>query len=187
MRRMAEVAAIILAAGKGTRIGGPKLNLPIGGTTFLSHIGRRLAAAGIDRVVAVVPVARRNESDGNARLVANPHPERGMIYSVRLGVGAAGDADGYLVMPVDHPHVESKTYGDLLRAFDSKSKKVVRPEFEGRAGHPVIIPRVLAKKLPSEDIEGGLAAFIRGSGTDVVSIAVDDAGVLRNVNTPEDL
>lgn len=184
---MAEVAAIILAAGKGTRIGGPKGELRIGGTTFLNHIARRLAAAGVDRVVAVVPVTKQKESDGNARLVANPYPERGMLYSIRLGVGAAGGADGYLVMPVDHPHVESRTYGTLMGAFDSNAKRVVRPEFKGTPGHPVIVPRILARKLPPGDLEGGLAAFIRNSGVKVVSIPVDDPGVLRNVNTAEDL
>jgi CTP:molybdopterin cytidylyltransferase MocA len=186
---LAEIAAIILAAGKGTRIGGPKGGLRVGDTTFLDQIARRLAAAGIDRVVAVVPAAedrKKETASGNLRSVANPYPERGMIYSVRLGVGAAGDADGYLVMPVDHPHVESRTYGSIMGAFDSNAKRVVRPEFKGKPGHPVIIPRVLAKKLPPADLEGGLAAFIRNSGVKVVSIPVDDPGVLRNINTRED-
>ena len=187
---MAPVAAIVLAAGMGKRIGGPKMYLPIDGTTFHGRILDRLAGAGVVRVVTVIAgceVGTAMAYAGGARLVVNPCPSEGMLSSVRTGVAALGETEGYLVIPVDHPEVALRTYRELLDAFAAEPGSVVRPVRQGRAGHPVIIPLAVARLIPAGDLPGGLAGVIRSSGAPVVSIEIDDPGILINVNTKADL
>lgn len=185
-----RVAAIILAAGEGRRAGGPKAFLILDGKSFLARIAGTLSAAVLETIVAVV---RAQDLDAartcapSVKFVVNPSPERGMLSSVRIGIDAAGDRDGYLIIPVDHPLIAAATYRRIVLAFESTSGSVVQTRHEGKSGHPVIIPRALARSLPDSDIDGGLAAIVRTSGIPAASVEVDDPGVLKNVNTKEDL
>jgi molybdenum cofactor cytidylyltransferase len=92
--------------------------------------------------------------------------------------------DGYLVHPVDHPEVSSDTIRALMAAFGNAA---VKPRYRSRAGHPVIIPSSLAAMIEGTDVNGGLAAVIRSSGTPITLVDVEDPGVIRNINTKEDL
>lgn len=186
---MAEIAAIILSAGEGRRAGGPKAFLPIDGECFLTRVSATLAAAGLDSIVAVV---RARDLDAaracapSAIIAANPRPERGMLSSVRTGIDAAGDRDGYCVIPVDHPLVQAGTVRALVAAFAVARDAVVRPMHGGRPGHPIIIPREVAERVPAADERGGLAAIISGAGARVIGVEVPDDGVHANINSLED-
>ena len=187
---MSTVAAIILAAGQGQRMGQPKLFLEIGGRTFLETAIATLEAAGLADIVVVTRAdcaKRAAQLAGTHRVVVNPDPERGMLSSLAVAVRELPDADGYLVLPVDHPRVGAAAIASLLQAFSAGRGTVVKPIHDGRAGHPVIIPRRLARDLPSGDVGGGLAKVIADSGVPVELVTVDDPGILKNVNEPHDL
>jgi molybdenum cofactor cytidylyltransferase len=185
-----KVAAIILAAGQGRRIGRPKLFLKTGNRTFLEAVVSTMADAGVTSIVAVV----RNEDKERATDLAKPHqvsindhPANGPLSSLRIGIDTLPGCDGYLVMPVDHPTVDPSTIKALLMTFAIEPNGVVKPTFDGKAGHPVIIPKTVAKKVTGKDIEGGLAKVIADSGIAVTHVPVDDGAVLKNINTMDDL
>jgi len=147
------VGAVILAAGAGERLGGPKLRQGAGGRTFLERVLATVVAAGCAPVVCVVRAADRDwaaaqvESAGGA-VVVNPAPERGALSSLRLGLDRLGACTGALVAPVDHPFVAAATCRALVAAFAARTDAVVKPVWEGRSGHPVIIPRELFPRIP---------------------------------------
>jgi len=104
--------ALILAAGSGTRIGGPKALLQIGSESFLARAARVLARPGVDAVAAVVDRQVLAAHPGAAAtLVLNPRPEDGMLSSILRGLdeAEAAGADAVLLHPVDHPLVEPAT------------------------------------------------------------------------------
>lgn len=187
---MARVAAVILAAGQGSRIGQPKLFLEIGGRTFLEAVVKTLDEAGVTDVVAVV---RDEDRERAAELVqphrvcVNGHPEEGPLSSLRIGLGALPGYEGCLVFPVDHPAVATRTIRALLAAFGKTRRRVVKPTCNGNPGHPVIIPAALAGHIPDHDVAGGLARLIAGCGLPAVAVGVDDPAVLKNINTKDDL
>jgi molybdenum cofactor cytidylyltransferase len=186
----AKVAAIILAAGQGNRIGQPKLFLKTGDRTFLEAVVKALADAGVADITAVVRNEDRERAAGLAQprqVRVNGHPENGPLSSLRIGLDAQKDCDGYLIYPVDHPAVAVGTIKALLSAFDLQRGNVVKPTFNGTAGHPVLIPAELAKRIPDKDIKGGLAKVIADSGIAVTLVPVNDGAVLKNINTMDDL
>ena len=70
---------------------------------------------------------------------------------------------------------------------DNDQRAVVKPSYQNKAGHPVVIPSTMAAIVPDTDIVGGLAKLIADSGLPVAAVAVDDPAVLKNINTMDDL
>ncbi|MDZ4122528.1 MAG: NTP transferase domain-containing protein [Candidatus Cloacimonadaceae bacterium] len=165
-----DLCAIILAAGKGKRFGQPKIAALFRGKSFLEHILQSLALAGID-----------------SYHIAKDLPTPDMLSSLRVAVQhvSAMNANGYLVFPVDHPLVHYSTLISLKTAFTQHPDAIIRPSFEGKHGHPIIIPAIL--DIFGYEPQGGLAEIIRQSSLPMLSIEVTDEYILRNINTLEDL
>ena len=192
--RQCLVSTLILAAGAGTRYGMPKWQIEFHGKTFLEIIIEKVRKAGINNIVCVI----REDSAPNIKGIKyaiNPKPEQGMFSSLSIGiepahwdVSAHHDVSGYLIIPVDHPFFESATVKKLCETFNQNDCiKIIRPIFKGNVGHPIIIPKNLARKIPQGDYEGGLKKFINDSNVSVKNIEVDDPGILKNINTKENL
>jgi CTP:molybdopterin cytidylyltransferase MocA len=183
-------AAIILAAGYGSRMGTPKLTLSLGGRSYLEVILGRIRTAGIGDIVVVVQpefaeFASREGTD--TTIAVNPRPERGMISSMHLGIQHMKRPVPVMVVPVDHPFVLTGTYSALIRKAAEFPECVVKPVWKGRPGHPVVIPWKLAAEIPGGTFPGGLSLFIRRSGIGQVLTPVADPGILRNINRPGDI
>jgi molybdenum cofactor cytidylyltransferase len=187
---MVRVGAVILAAGRGERMGGPKWKLPVNGTTFLAQILRRVRDAGIaDVVVVTSPENQREiqEHHPNVTIAVNLQPARGVLSSMRSGAEHLPTMAGCFIIPVDHPDVRTETYRTLQEAFAQQPEAVMKPVFQNAGGHPLVIPLAFARELPLHDVEGGLRALILDSGLTVQRVTVDDPAVLHNLNEPSDL
>ncbi len=164
-----DLCAIILASGKGSRFGMPKAEALLDtGETFLSHIRNLLLESGLTNISAIIG---RETPD--------------MLSSLRLGISEAPPAEGYLVYPVDFPFVLPATIVSLIQAFLANPHSVIRPVYQGKSGHPIIIPAIT--DVYSLDSEGGLAGIIRRQGLSILDLPVTDPGVLRNVNYPHEM
>src|SRR5205807_8477255 len=158
------IPAIVLAAGRSTRMGRPKALLPLGGNeTFLSRIVRTLHDADVDDVVVVVGhepdpvIADLTQRDAAARFVINHEYDSGQLSSVlaglrvidRPGVAAA------LVTLVDVPLVKASTVRAVVDRYRRTRAPIVRPVCAGRHGHPVLIDRTLFDDLRGGDPQQG--------------------------------
>ncbi|MDD5089204.1 MAG: nucleotidyltransferase family protein [bacterium] len=185
-----DIGAVVLAAGQGRRIGRPKAFLSVGGVTFLQRVLRTLSEAGISNVVCVVSPAVHETVESTlpgAPLVVNPDPDSDMMTSLRLGIAQLSDGEGCFAVPVDHPFVRAETYRELMAVFKKHPEAVVLPVYQKRGGHPALLPLRWARGLPDASWEDGLRGAMRACGVLVMRTAVDDPGVLRNVNTLSDL
>lgn len=185
--------AVILAAGRGARLGGAaKALLPAGGgETFLARVVRTSAAAGArDCVVVVGPpygveVAAAARALG-ARVVENARPERGMASSVALGFGAVAAGDGALLWPVDHARVAAATVCVVIAA--GTRANIAVPVHAGRGGHPTWFGAAVWPELVACAGEpDGARGVVRRDPARVVRLDVDDAGVIADVDEPGDL
>lgn len=191
---MVVSAAVVLAAGAGSRLGGvPKALLVHEGQTFLERIAGSLRAVERGRLVVVVGppfgdlvTAHARTLAGEVVIVTNPDPARGMASSIALGFAALPtlpDIGEAFLWPVDHPFVRVATLQALAHARGGH--EVARPVYQGRRGHPPLIARRRWAELAGCDrIEGGARAVI--AALDVVDVPVDDPGVVRDIDTPED-
>ncbi len=165
---LSDILAIIPASGKGERFGMPKADAEIDGISFAEHITGLLRAGGVANIV----LARYPDA-----------PD--MLSSIKRAVSEHPGYQAWLIWPVDHIFVRPATLQALLGGWTARPDAVIRPVFNGRNGHPVIVPAWL--DMDAEHHGQGLAALIRDQVCTVIDVPVEDIGILRNVNRKEDL
>jgi len=182
--------ALVLAAGKGTRVGTAKLRLMIGGETFVRRSVRMLRAAGVDDIVCIVSqedAAWAVDELSDVEVLANSAVAGDMLSSVRLGIGALASCRGVLILPVDLPCFAERTVLRLLEAGRREEESVITPVHNDQAGHPILIPYGIFRTVLASEEGDTLRDIIAASGLSVLRVPVDDPGVLRNINTRDDL
>ena len=187
---MKNISAVILAAGSGTRIGIPKLKLKHQEEFFVNIIANKLKFAGIENIVCVIrkdDLDWFNENTAGLEYSINSNPELGMISSARLGIEKYIKQDGVVLFPVDHPFVKGITIKQLINDFEKNKDSVIKPYYKGKSGHPLIVPISLFNYIISSENSKTLNEIIKESGILVIRTDVDDDGILRNINSPEDL
>jgi molybdenum cofactor cytidylyltransferase len=192
--------AIVLAAGKSSRMGRLKANLPVSPAspgnkeTFLTFIVRTLLDAGIDDVVIVLghemDAVLRNftESGLPARFVENADYDSGQLSSLVAGLRVV-DRPGVvatLVTLVDIPFVSAFTVRAVVECYQRTHAPIVRPTRAGRHGHPLLVDRSLFDELRHANPTLGAKAVVRGHATTGGDVEVDDEGAFTDIDTPED-
>ena len=204
---MTHLAAIVLAAGRSSRMGELKPLLPLGDATVIERVVGAFAEAGVADVRVVVGWRGDEVAAAAARLgvavVRNDDWERGMFSSVAAGVASLGtEVEAFFLSPVDCALVRAETIGRLARAARAHPAPVVYPVHDGRRGHPPLIARAALPADLGREARGGQgrepqdgqsrepAAGLRGllAGHDqaALEVAVDDAGILLDMDTPLD-
>lgn len=176
-------------------MGRPKALLPCGPgeITFVRRLALALAEGGVDGVLVVgrlgdaALLAEVDDFPMPARFVENPDTEAGQLSSLLAGLAAVDrpGVRGLLVTPVDAPLIEAATVAALLDWLRSTGAPIVRATYEGRHGHPVIFGRAVFDDLRHADPSLGARAVVRAYAGRVVDVAVNDPGVLGDVDTPE--
>ena len=189
------IPAIVLAAGKSTRMGRPKANLPLeGGETFLSRIVRTFYAAAVDDVVVVVGheaeaiVTAFSRTGAAARFVTNPEYDNGQLSSLLRGLNAV-DRPGViaaLVTLVDVPLVHADTVRAVIDRYLQTHAPIVRPVRGHEHGHPVLIDRLLFDEIRSADPALGAKLVVRARASLRGDVHVDDDGAFLDVDTVDD-
>jgi CTP:molybdopterin cytidylyltransferase MocA len=186
-----RVVAIVLAAGEGRRMGGPKALLPIGGETFLARACRLFARPGIASVVAVIGAeAERVRASAaippEATVAVNERWREGMLTSVWAGLDEAEGqgADAILLHPVDHPLVDPATIDRVVEAL-AASAAIAVPTWQGRRGHPGGFHRRVFAALRAAPPDQGARAVLAADPGLVVHLP-GDPGCVTGIDTPDD-
>lgn len=180
---------LILAAGAGRRFGGSKLTEPLGTSTVLGSALASLAPFCAQLVVvsgahAAVAAAARAALPA-VILAENPDWEKGMFSSVLAGLAALPPGRSLFVLPGDIPLVAPATCRALLDHAAAHPERICIPVFDERRGHPVLLPAAVVARLRAADPAGNLRDFLHAEG--FAGVPVADAGILRDVDTREDL
>ncbi len=166
-----RIAAVVLAAGRSTRMGGPN--------KLLAEIARRPLVRIVEKALAGLPV----------HLVHNPDFAQGLGTSLRAGIAAVpADADGAIICLGDMPQVDASLIDRLIGAFDpDRGALIAMPTVEGKRGNPVLWSRRFFPDLMA--IEGDLGArhFIGRYSEAVVEVPLEGKAALVDVDTPEAL
>lgn len=189
-----RIAAIVLAAGRSTRMGGPnKLLAEISGRPLV-RIAAEEALASRARPVVVVTGHERERVEAALKgldvvFVHNPDYAQGLSTSLKAGVARLPeDVDGAIVCLGDMPQVTAPLIDRLLAAFDpEKGALVVVPTVEGKRGNPVVWSRRFFADLAGLEGDVGARHLIGAYPEAVVEVAVNDRGAFTDVDTPDAL
>ncbi len=176
---------VILAAGKSARMGFWKMMAPVQGKPLI----RRTCDTALnvcDRII-LVSGFRHTELENcfldreEIQVVRNRDFEEGMFSSVQTGVTHV-ESDPFFLIPGDIPLVSPETYRKLLEGFRGR---LVIPVYQGKTGHPVLLPLALKDHICLGDRSATLRDFLNRTTRD--SLEVDDPWILRDADVPEHL
>jgi molybdenum cofactor cytidylyltransferase len=189
-----RIAAVVLAAGRSTRMGTTnKLLAEILGKPLV-RIAAEAALASRAKPVIVVTGHQRERVEAAlaglpVRLVHNPDFATGLGSSLKAGIAAVpADADGVIVCLGDMPQVDAGLIDRLIAAFDpEKVALAVVPTFEGKRGNPVVWSRRFFRDLMTIEGDVGARNLIVRYGEAVVEVPVTGKAALIDIDTPEAL
>ncbi len=194
LEQKGRIAAVLLAAGRSTRMGAVnKMLAKIGGKPLVRIAAEQVLASQASPLIVVTGHEREKVEralDGlPVRFVHNPQYAEGLGTSLRAGIAAVPEgADGAIVCLGDMPQVDSGLIDKLIAAFDPDSGAlVVVPSINGRRGNPVVWARRFFNDLMS--IRGDFGArYLIGTYTEaVIEVPVAGDAALTDVDTPESL
>jgi molybdenum cofactor cytidylyltransferase len=189
-----RVAAVILAAGRSSRMGGEnKLLAELGGKPLV-RIAAEQALASRARPVIVVTGHQRDKAEAalsglDVRLVHNPDFASGLGASLRTGVAAVpADNDGAVICLADMPQVGAALIDRLIAGFDpDKGALVVVPTVDGKRGNPVLWSRRFFPELMAIEGDIGGRHLIANYAEVVTEVPVTGNGAFLDIDTPEAL
>jgi CTP:molybdopterin cytidylyltransferase MocA/SAM-dependent methyltransferase len=188
-----RVAAVVLAAGAGSRFGGGKLLAPLEGRPILQHVLDRLDAARLSEVIVVVgddaDAVERAIEPGDARLVRNPDPARGLSSSLQVGIGQLDEeVDAALIVLGDQPRLPARAVRALLDAEVTGERSIVVPVYDGDRGrNPVLVGRAAFGLVEEATGDRGLGPLIEAHPELVREIPIRVEGGNPDVDTRDDL
>ncbi|WP_297200371.1 molybdenum cofactor cytidylyltransferase [Thermanaeromonas sp.] len=186
-----NVGIIVLAAGKSSRFGAPKQLLPVEGLTMVQRVVASAVRSGVGEVVVVlghraeeiVPLLKGYP----VHLSFNPSWQEGMSTSLKAGLlGLSPRVRAALVFLADQPGVTPSVLQLLAKAYSETGKKMVVPYYRGRRGNPVLLDRSLWEEIFSLEGDKGARDLLNRYPEEVLTVEVDCAGVIEDIDTPED-
>ncbi len=182
---MSDISAIILAAGKSTRMGQQKMLMPWGDTSVLGKVIDTIRNAGINDTILVTNETIAN-SKPNLQIPITLNSDGDMLTSVQLGLRAQKpSAQAALVCLGDQPQIEEGSVRSVCEAFLKSRSNLVVPSYQMRRGHPWLVARPLWEDILS--LQGmSLREFLNVHTYEIEYVNVETPSILQDLDTPED-
>ena len=188
-----NIAGIVPASGKSSRMGKDKRNLPIGETTILESTLNSLLNGGCYPVILVV------DSDFLKQFKSNLQQNTGLIVTSLVQESLSmldtiihglkfipEDTFGIAVLPADCPLISNTTINDLNSIFVRDSPDFLVPFYEGKQGHPRYFSKKMVTNLVKLQPEGRFSNLFKNHKEKVLHVDVGDKHIAMDIDTPED-
>jgi CTP:molybdopterin cytidylyltransferase MocA len=167
--------------------------LPWGGTTVLGHLIRQWNEVGAAQVAVVCGkgdgvVAGELDRLGVSERIINAEPAREMFSSIQCAAGWPGwlpEIDRVVIALGDQPHLANETLRRLMRFSEENPESICQPGREGRARHPIVLPRAMLELLALARCETMKEFLAMRAGARKIA-EVDDPGLDLDLDTPGD-
>lgn len=189
---MVDSGAVLVAAGRSSRMQSFKPMLYLGESTLIRHAIHTLIQGGIGDIVVVTgnkaPLLEEHLQGLPVRCVFNPdYRTCEMIDSARLGLAyISSECKRIFFLPCDVPLFMPRTLALLADTMKEKCAAVVKPTWQGRPGHPILMDSSLLPHIFTYAGGGGLAGALKEFAKPAVHIECDDPGILLDADTPAD-
>jgi len=189
------VDCVLLAAGTSSRMGEPKLLLPLGGSTIFEAVLANHLASSLGLVCAVVPAwvpgfaQRAGEGGGRAVLLEMdaPCPMSQSLKSGWAWVCERRDPGGVMISLADKPLVSAATIDALVAAYRGTWRPICVPTYRGAWGHPVILNPALGPEVMALAGDRGAIEILERHRGEIEEVPVESDEVIFDVDSAEDL
>ena len=189
-----NVAAVILAAGRSTRMGGPnKLLAELGGKPLVRIVTEQALESKASNVIVVTGHQAEEVQKAlqglRVKFMHNPDFAEGLASSVKTGIAAVPEnADGAVICLGDMPLISAHLIDRLIEAFaPDRGNLITVPVSNGRRGNPVLWSRRFFPDLMAIEGDVGARYLIGRYSEAVVEVPLDGKAALVDVDTPEAL
>ncbi len=190
--RPARVAAVILAAGKSSRMGEPKQLLPLGENTMLGQTIDNVRRSALREIILVLggsaEAIRRHLMLGDGlKVVDNPSWQQGIASSLRAGLSAVGpETEAALIILADQPFVRPETFNRLARHYGQTRAHIVIPTRRGIRGNPILLGRSVFAEVMALEGDVGCRAIFANHLQSIAKLEVEDEGILLDIDNQGD-
>jgi CTP:molybdopterin cytidylyltransferase MocA len=189
------ISAILLAAGTSSRMGKFKQLLPFGNKTFITSAITNLLTFNVNEVIIVLG-HRANEVIEHLskeayfyklKIAINENYLDGMTSSIQKGLVVSDqNTKAFLIALVDQPHIPKKIVDELIEVYFRNQFLIVKPSFQGKAGHPIIVDVSLKGEILALPKELGLNQITRKYTVNTLLVPTESKAILEDFDTPED-
>jgi molybdenum cofactor cytidylyltransferase len=189
--------ALLPAGGLSSRMGRPKLSLPLGGRTVLEQVIATLRRAEVEAILVVLgphvcELATPAVAAG-AMVYELPEATLDMRATVEHGLRWLEERfhpqsdDDWLLVPADHPTLSPDVVRRLIAARrEHPAQSIFIPSFEGKRGHPALIAWRHVTGIRSFPREQGLNVYFRQQRDETREVPVASSAILTDLDTPQD-
>lgn len=183
-----KIAAVLMAAGASSRFGECKLIKKFASRPMFEYA---LDALPYNKLCAVAVVSGRAEILAAAEArgfmpVLNDRPEDGPPRTIRLGMEAAGDAEGILFMVADQPLLRRESVAGEIDFFAKNANSIVAMGHGARRGNPVIFPQEFFDELKALRGERGGGAVMAAHRERIMLFQLENGAELMDIDTASD-
>ncbi|MDG1438432.1 MAG: nucleotidyltransferase family protein [Emcibacteraceae bacterium] len=184
-----RIAAIVLAAGRSTRMGADnKLLLTFNDKTMVNYVVEQL----FESKVCDIYVVTGNEAEavqksitGQVNYVHNDEFAQGLSTSVKRGIAALpDDVEGVMICLGDMPYITAKNYNELITAYEKG--KIVAPTNDGKIGNPLIFSRVFFPDFEGLDGDKGARKLLKDYPEKIIECDLGTDAIFQDIDTPEE-
>ena len=188
---MNDVWAIVLAAGRSTRMGTQKLLLPFGEKTIVECVVENILNSGITKVVVVLGANCAEIEEvlkaWPVKTVRNENFQDGMHTSVISGVKTLPlNAKAVLIFLGDQPFISGTVVQNVVEAWKNSGKGIIIPLNKGKRGHPPLFDMKFRHELSNLDPEIGLRSVAQKFPKDICEVETFCAEIVRDIDTKID-
>lgn len=186
------ITAIILAAGESKRMGQPKMLLPWGNETVLTHVISIFQRAGVEDILVVTGGARKKVekilSGQRVRTTYNKaYADSEMLSSIQCGIGSLmQQTQAVLIGLGDQPQVQTGSVRRVCEAYQESKSDIVVPSYHMRRGHPWLVAKSLWNELLEMKHPQSPRDFLNQHRDEIHYVEVDDPNILADLDTPDD-
>ena len=183
---------LVLAAGRSSRMGCQKMNLPWKETTVLGSIIHTLADGGLDQVFIIanpirIPEIPASGRDIKIKVVENPEAERSeMLVSIQTGLRSLPEETEFAIICLgDQPTIQANVVSDIKIAATLSKGNLIFPSYRKRRGHPWLVGRVYWTEIIALDKNDTIRTFLDRHKQEIYYLEYD-CDAPQDLDTPED-
>lgn len=186
---MPRIAAIVLAAGRSTRMGDEnKLLLTFNDKTMVNYVIEQLTESKVSDIYVVTgneAEAVKKSITSDVIFVHNIEFFQGLSTSVKAGLGALpNEIDGVMICLGDMPYITSSNYNDLIAAF--QDGKIIVPTTNGKIGNPLIFAKRFFDDFDSLEGDRGARKLLKNYPEDIIEADLNTEAIFHDIDTPEE-
>ena len=184
------IRLILLAAGLSERFGSSKALAEIKGQPIIERLQKMILKTLVDETIIVLGarqelLAPHVFKHKKITSVYNKHYKFGQTSSIQTALKILpADTNGFFILPVDFPMIASSTIQALIGEFNKNPDRIIIPTFKDRRGHPPLFSAKLKDQILTLPHSLGLNTVIHQNTSELRTLEINDAGVLKTFNTP---